>query len=408
MFRKLLSLLAILAISATPAFGQDAPPWRAFLFNASTLELVAVSLDGSQTTYTLGLPPNTYPMQADLPISLDGRLTAYCISSYDPNGAPPQLSLVVRDLPAARDIARFELGTGIGCHIGGFGDGGNLVAVGTVRSFPGDSAADPNLPLWQLQLLDVASGQTSLSIDSSTPGLGLPDDQQRFANLPMVRRISDSEIIFSLQPYATEGNPDAPAYRWERASGQIEMVENWSGFGIDRLESTGELAWLDYDPARISGTPIGPMTIFNVVKITDAGGTESVVYETGEWLPFDLTFIDGGRLLLVTMFESGNPDDPSTPLRTRIVALDRLGAVTEIDTYDSFVQTAAAPDGYVLLWAEFTGGATPPPIHLEYRTLRERFEIWSILSDNMGVSWSIASTTPLPSSLEPLPSFTPL
>lgn len=406
MFRKLLLILTLIMVSAAPAFAQDAAPWTAYLYNVSTRELVSVALDGAQAAYDLGLAPEVYPMQSDFPVSPDGQKIAYCIPVYDPNGAPPVTTLVVRDLAAAVDAARVELGSAIGCDVGGFSGDGAQVAVGIVRGYPGDPALDPNLPIWSVMLVDTATGAiqeiaNSLSIDTST-------DEARFSILPMFQYVDDGEMVFALQPFGSEGNPGAPAYRWTAASGLLERVQGWGGFGIDYLEATGELAWLDLDPARISGTPLGPMPIYNVVKITDASGVESIVYESGEWLPYDVEFIDGGRRLLVTMLESGDPDNPMTPQGTRLVAIDRAGVVTELGTYGSFVQTAAAPDGYVVLWGEDTGGATPPPIHLEYHTATENREIWSIISDNMGISWYIANTTAMAAAGEPLPTFAAL
>ena len=74
----------------------------------------------------------------------------------------------------------------------------------------------------------------------------------------------------------------------------------------------------------------------------------------------------------------------------------------------SIPATAAAPDGYIVLWGEDTGGTTPPPIHLEYHTATENREIWNIVSDNMGISWYIANTTATETASEPLPPFSAL
>jgi hypothetical protein len=407
MARKLLLFLVLIIVSAAPALAQDAAPWTAYLYNNATRELVSVALDGAQAAHDLGLAPDVYPMQSDFPVSPDGRQIAYCITLYDPNGAPPATALIVRDLAAAVDAARVELGSTIGCDVGGFSADGAQVAVGVVRGYPGDPALDPSLPIWSVMLVDVATGAIQEIANSLSPGIDTSTDEARFSILPMFQYFGDGEIVFALQPFGSEGNPGAPAYRWRAASGTLERVRGWGGFGIDYLEATGELAWLDLDPARVSGTPMGPMPIYNVVKITDGNGVDSIVYESGEWLPYDVEFIDGGRRLLVTMLESGDPDNP-TVQATRLVAIDRAGVVTELGTYGSFVQTASAPDGYVVLWGEDPGGTTPPPIHLEYHTVTENREIWSILSDNMGISWTIANTTPMAAAGEPLPPFVAL
>jgi hypothetical protein len=395
MFHKLLLLLTLILVSAAPAFAQDSAPWAAYLYNVSTRELVAVALDGAQAVHDLGLAPEIYPMQSDSPVSPDGRRIAYCITIYDPNGAPPATALIVRDLAGAVDAARVELGSAIGCDVGGFSGDGSRVAVGIVRGYPGDPALDLNQPIWSVMLVDIATGETQEIASSLSIGIDASSDEARFSILPMFQLYDDEQIIFALQPFGSEGNPGAPAYRWTAASGTLEPVANWGGFGIDYLAATGELAWLDLDPARVSGTPIGPMPIYNLVKVTDANGAESIVYESGEWLPYDIEFIDGGRQLLVTMLESGDPDNPELSMGTRLVAIDRAGVVTELGTYGSFVQTAAAPGGYLVLWGEDTGGATPPPLHLEYHTATDNREIWSILSDNMGISWYIANTSPI-------------
>jgi hypothetical protein len=396
MLRNLLLLLTLIVVSAAPAFAQDATSWRAYLYNSSTRQLVAIALDGAQATYDLGLAADAYPMQSDFPISPDGNLTAYCVATVAPGGTAQTLTLVIRNLPTATDVARYDLSAGLACYVGGFSADGTQIALGVVRGFPGDPAIDPAAPLWQVLTIDAATGSTTNSVDNTSIGIDPADDSARFANLPLIRSYSPDALIFSLQPYATEGNPDAPAYRWEMATGSLAPVSGWSGFALDTLASTGEKVWLDYDPARPSGTPLGPISIFNVVKVTDASGMDSIIYESGaSWLPYDVAFINNGQQVLVTLTESGDPNNPMVMPGSKLVVIDRDGAITELGIYGSFVQAAAAPDGFVLLWAEATDGTTPPTLHLDYISTQENRELWRIVSDNPGISWNISSTTPV-------------
>jgi hypothetical protein len=254
-------------------------------------------------------------------------------------------------------------------------------------------------------LFDIASGAVRTIADGHSAASGMSEDEWRFSTLPIIQHFENGELIFSLQPFGTEGNPDAPAFRWIQATGVLERTDIWGGFAVERLAATGETVWLDYDASRISGTPMGPMPTYNVVRITDADGVTQSVYESGEWLPYDVRFIDGGQRLLITMLESGNPDTPEAMPRTRLVTLDRSGIAEEAGMYGAYVQSLAAPDGYLLMWSELSLGITPPSIYLEYHHAGITTELWRVVSDNMGVSWSLAGSSRLPVAQEALPPF---
>ncbi|MCC6615836.1 MAG: hypothetical protein IT320_20365 [Anaerolineae bacterium] len=394
MLGLVLCLLLVLAIA--PAGAQAQADWSVYLYNSANPELVRVYADGTQVTYDLGLPEGVFLNPFDMAFTRDGERLAYCMqgASTDPNSGQPTSQVVIRDLANAVNLHVIDFGPVIGCRLSTFSADDTQLVVGTINYFPGAPGAPEDLAVWQLFVVDVASGQPVDLVNSKSNPLFEAEPVTRGAFLPDARYFDNNQIVFSLLPYGTEGLAEYPSYLWQLADGSVSLIDYWGKSSVNAL-STGELIWVDYDESLPAGQPGGPMATFNVVKLADKSGQARTIYTSTDWIPFRAMFINDGRDILIQLLQPFDPDNPPTTQATRFVALDRSGAVRELDGFIALAEPAPVPGGYVMLWSEDTGGTAPPPIHLTDYSASEPNEIWSIISDNYGVSWSIVWSTPM-------------
>ena len=388
-------LCLTLVLAAAPADAQELSDWSVYLFNSANPQLVRAYADGTQVEYDLGLPAGVYLNPFDMAFTRDGNRLAYCMQlpPSDPSAGQPSSQVVIRDLVNAVDLQIVDLGPVMGCRLSTFSADDTQLAAGTINYFPGMPDAPVDVPVWQLFVIDVASGQPVDLINSNSSPLFQSEPVARGAFLPDARYFDNNQIVFSLMPYGTEGLADYPSYVWQLADGSVSEIAYWGKTSIDSL-STGELIWVDYDDSLAAGQPGGPMPTFNVVKLADKTGQSRTIFASTDWIPFRAIFINDGREILIQLLQPFDPNSPVMAQGTRFVALDRSGNVRELDAFISFAEPAPVPGGYVMLWSEDTGGTAPPPLHLNDYSANGVDEIWSITSDNMGVSWSIVWSPP--------------
>ncbi|MDX2139276.1 MAG: hypothetical protein SF123_14420 [Chloroflexota bacterium] len=389
MLNKYLLVMLLLLLAAMPAAAQDAIPWSVDLLNSSTQEFVRISVDGSQTNIPLGLEPNTFLSGTDMAFTSDGSRAAYCTFYQDPSQGGTVV--VMRDLINQTTLWTLPLGNPFGCLVSRFNTDDSLLALGIVNHMVDDPAAPPNIPPWELRLVDASTGAVVNGLDISQ--VVVPDDFFRGMYTPRVHEFTADYAVFMLIPWGTEGIGNMPSYIWRMNEGLVEPIPNWGHFSLD-FNPAGELIWLDYDESLPVGTPGGMMALTNVLRLADKTGETRTIYHSPDWLPFDAHFVNSGREILISMVGSFNPDTPDVQPGVRLILLDRAGAVREVGMYGSFVMTAPAPDGFVVLSSEVTDGTTPPPIHLDYVNAEGTRRLWSVISDNMGISWTIARSGP--------------
>ncbi|MCL4248046.1 MAG: hypothetical protein KJ065_07845 [Anaerolineae bacterium] len=390
-----LGLLMLMFGVTLMAGAQDEAAVSAYLFNSANPQLVRVNADGTQVTYDLGLPAGVFLSPFDMAFTRDGSRVAYCMQlpPNDANGGQPLSQVVIRDLQTAVDLHVIDLGPVMGCRLSMFSADDTQLAAGVINYFPGAPDVPADAPVWQVFAIDAASGQMINGIGSNSSPLFQTEPITRGGFLPDARYFDNNQIVFSLLPYGTEGLPEYPSYVWNLADGSISEIEHWGKSSVDSLP-TGELIWVDYDSSLPAGQPGGPMPTFNIVRLADKTGQARTIFSSPDWIPFRAMFVNDGREILIQLLQPFDPSNEMMQQGTRFVALERSGNVRELDAYISFAEPAPAPGGYFLLWSEDTGGTAPPPIHFDYHSADERREIWSITSDNIGVSWSIVWTPP--------------
>jgi hypothetical protein len=219
--------------------------------------------------------------------------------------------------------------------------------------------------------------------------------------MPDVRYFANNQVIFTNLLWGTDAPPMSPAYLWQLSDDSVQAIDRWWRSGLDSLPATGELVWAELDPSLPAAQPGGPVPQANVVKLADKSGEERVIYQNSDWVILGTEFIDNGRQLAIQELQASDPNQPIAQ-STRWIGLDRSGTVSELATTPGFSELAAAPDGYVILWA--SDSSATPTLTLEYRSGRETTTLWQ-QQESGGITWTLlwAAPTPTADGLQPFP-----
>jgi len=412
---KRTNLIAIFALAAffltgiVPTLAGGG--WSAYLFESTSGELLRVYQDGTQESHNIGLGENQFISSRDIAFNADASRAAYCVTTYPPgtaeNPGQPFSTFYLRDLAAETNILEVEFGSAIGCRTDSqsFNDDYSQIAVSVVNYFPGDPAADTSKPVWQIQVLDTASGNVVNEINSNSPAVATNGLITDAPVLPDVNAFDGSQIVFAEVPYGIGGTPTVNAYRWQISDGTLtpEPDGAYNHFSVDHLEATGESIWAALDPGLPAAAPDGPIGQFNVVKIADATGEQRNIYHNAEWTPITAKFIDDGQRIAILLFPAYDPNLPVGAQPSKWVALDRSGNVTDLQTDLEYSDVAPAPGGYAFLRTRL-----PQTENEMVRTSLEYYsnstgmaELWSAEGATI---WEIAWSGPM-STLDNLPPF---
>jgi hypothetical protein len=353
----MLLALATLVTGLLPAAAQEGI-WKAYLFNASTGELLQINADSSQASYTLGIDNNdgSYTGGFDLAFSPDGLRAAYCRMRYATTPETPTAAeLIVHDLVSGQDVLRQPMRALQACRTGAdsFNEDGTRLAVGIVNGFTGDPGLPAGYPSWEYQIIDATNGNLLAAL---TPEAA-PVSELPWANnsvLMLTERFAGEGVIFKVAAYASEGTFD-DAYLWNFREGSLVATPYWNSIGVDWLPTTGEYAVSVLDPNYPVGEPLGPVPIYNVTQVASPAETRTVFTGGAEWLLLDQVFVNDGRSLAMLMLSAYDNNDPNAPSRTRWTLLERDGRLQDLYIGEWFSDLRAIPGGYLLFTQD-----TPP------------------------------------------------
>jgi hypothetical protein len=391
-------LAALTALLALPASAQG--DWFALLYNNMTREFLRVNADGTEETYSLGLPENLYVNARDMAFSPDGSHVAFCVIEYKENNQNIT-TLFVRELATESNVLTQDLGSSIGCRVTG-NDDLSLLAVALVRYYTGAPQTDPSLFPWELSILDADTGEIVNSLTPESPLAPSLEYAYGETFLPFVLQFARDEVIFGEVPYGSEFPPDFPTYSWQLDANTLEPTAGWGYPFSDTLESTGELASLAQDPTLPAGEPGGPLPRNNIVTVTDASGATEVVCHSPDWILVGVEFIDNGERLAFELLEPFDPNDPNVPSGMRLIALDRPGNVTELISSGGSIVVMGAPDGFVVFVNQ--SSTLPSMLSLQYGSDGNLNTVWSYDVPQTGSPWELAFVIP-PTPAENLPPF---
>lgn len=402
------ALATLLFAGIVPALAGGG--WSVYLFESTNGELLRVYQDGTQESHSIGLGENQFISSHDIAFNADASRAAYCVTTYPPgtNDAPgqPFSTFYLRDLATETNLVEVGFGGAIGCRTDSdaFNDDFSQIAISVVNYFPGDPAADTSKPVWQIQILDAATGAVVNELNSNSPNAvtqGLIVDAPV---LPDVNAFTGGQIVFAEVPYGIGGTPTVSAYRWNLSDGSISPEPDgpYNHFGVDHLDSTNEAIWTALDPSLPAAQPDGPVGQFNVVMISDSSGQQRVIYHNAELTPITAKFIDDGQRIAILLFPAYDPNQPVGAQPSKWIALDRAGNISDLQIDLEYSDVAYAPGGYAFLRTQLPQTeAAMVHTSLEYHAGSNMTELFS--ADGATI-WEIAWVGPI-SALNDLPPF---
>ncbi len=409
-------VFAVVITTSAAVFAQEtALRWYAYFYNDGLKELTRVWEDGSVESFPLGLQQEVYFSAFDMAFTPDGRRTAFCPVSYPADAPYGQSILIVRDIEAGINLIEQPLDGTVGCRTGkaAFSPDGRFVVVSRTNMAPGASTdALPGQTLWQIQVIEVATGAVITELGSDSPAAAAVN-MMTMPMIPYVMQFDGESVIFAEVPYGIGGGGEFRAFRWTLAAAGLESVPYWGKITIEKLVSTGEMVWPDVDPNRPTGIPAGPMPANNVVKVLGADGVERTVFVSEpEWLVASAQFIDGGAKIaayLVSSWDDSNPDVS----RTRWIAVDRQGQVSELALFDSanttYSQLMPMPSGVALYSWEYptspdaNGLMIPTMTLVALRDGQTPETLWTQQAPELMTLWDFAWSFPLPQTADLAP-----
>jgi hypothetical protein len=399
----LLSLLVLaLALFFAPrALAQSDGGWFVYIYDYNSRTIMRVDATGGATEYPLGLAEDEFLGGHEIAFTADGSLAAFCTVIYpSQQDANTQTTLYVRDIAAQTNTLQLDLGPSVGCRAGAFNADASQVAVGVVYREPfAESAGAQEGPAWRLSTFDTATGA---ELNTLTADDDIAAQIETFNDIPVMTVATDfdeSGVLFYAQPWiGMDGPPEFPTYRWNPAAASLEAVPS-RGLAIsDYLAATGELAFGAFDESLPAGEPMGPVPIFNLAVVRDAGGTERPVYVSPDWLVLGTDFVNDGNALLLTLLEPFNPQsvEPSETSDIKLITVDRAGNVAEFGSYSSYVEALGVPGGFAVLWAEYNEAGVPV-MHLDHFPAGGAMTpLWqSDPAGNAAVTWQLIWAPPV-------------
>ena len=118
--------------------------------------------------------------------------------------------LYVGDLLSGDTWHEINLGDAVGCWAGAFADASRQLAVGITRTstFATNQLIDPANPVWEILIIDVATGETRRTLQANTPiaaSVGLPNSASEPVS-PRVLCMSGASLVFSASGFnSSEG-----------------------------------------------------------------------------------------------------------------------------------------------------------------------------------------------------------
>lgn len=387
-------LLLLMGLSIFSVQAQET--WFAYLYNDFERTLLRVDQNGNQTTFALNIPEEAYVSGWDMTFSHDGSLVGYCESVFSGDSAFSQTRFTVHDLNAGAPRFQVDLGQTIGCASTqeSFSPDGSLVAVSTVNFFADNPPPDPNIPFWQLRLLDTNTGAIVHELNSFSdivPTTNLTADAPVMTE---VRYFDDDEVIFAELRWDIFSGVESQAYRWNYLNNTLSPIIGYGNDGADSLDGIGELVWTALDDSRPAGDMGAGFAGNNVVQISDVNGEGRTIFSTSDFVILDTVFINNGRQVAMLMLPPFDPNNLDAELTLTWLALNRDGTVTTLQEGVSTGEIAPAPNGYAIFDVVYSGADfSQADLSLTYYQDSNSTILWQSNQDGWQLVWATPTTT---------------
>lgn len=412
LFFLTLSVLVVISAVVIPAQAQnDENDWQVYLFDSVNKQVVQIDQDGEQETFSIGLGDNEFIGTNEIAVDDLGQHAYYCVrGNPDMQQLSPSTVRVI-EFGNPTPVYEFDLGETIGCRVSAVEDEAGFLAVGVVNYQPFQEGIDPELPAWQLLLLDTVSGNVVDALNANDPNMPEINDFGEISYMPTVQQVS-SEIIFTAFPWVGMGGGQSfPTFIWNPTDDTVDPIAGWGTVSHDHLLSSDELVYPALDDTLAYGEPNGPLPVANTLHLS-TNDMLSTIYTNEEWVIVDSNFVNNGQAVVVTLLSSFSMNAMGSTIRFEMIARD--GTITELDaSYEGYATVRAVPDGFIIMWTEQAQNADEPPLvmHLTHYPMGgEPREIWSVTPEGNQISiwemfWATSSTTTenLPAFVDVLP-----
>ncbi|MCL4251786.1 MAG: hypothetical protein KJ065_26775 [Anaerolineae bacterium] len=398
--------LCLALLTPVVAAAQVDSPWYAVIYDRATARLVRIDGNsGEAADFHLNVDQPAELNGQQIAISPDAFRAAYCIVRQTPGDPEGEATLYVHDLELDQVELVLALGPALRCSVNrqAYNETGSRLAVSIMRS-----PAVKDAPLWRILVIDP-DGRTLDTLtaeDAAVNAAGLaPDDSID----PQVREFLGNSLIFAAVPYGVGGTPAVDAYRWTLTDGSVASVKGWGAFALDALDATGELLYLDHDPTRPAGDPGGTMTPFNRAMLMEDDASVRMIYHCPDWTILSAQFVDNGLAIALEFLEPARLAGERGQ-QTRWITLTRDADAEDLGVFaaEAGAQLAAAPSGWIMLWAEANDGDdySQAVARLDYSAGDEVRTLWKeALPPEAEMTWDLVWVSPSVIMANPPPFF---
>ncbi|MCC6616009.1 MAG: hypothetical protein IT320_21245 [Anaerolineae bacterium] len=401
-----------LLLIPTLADAQTDRPWYVVLYDHATGRLVRV--DGSRgeaREYHLNINDPAQLSAQQIAVSPDAFRAAYCLIEQAPGAREGEATLYVRDLELDQVELVLPLGPALRCTASAdaYDETGARLAVSITRH---PDAAGDDTPGWRIAVVD-SDGRIADELTARDPAVGAAGLAADLIVDPDVRAFLGDAVMFAALPYGVGGTPTVDGYRWQLAEDVVTPDKPWGAFALDALAATGELIYPDHDPTLPSGGSGASITPFNRVMLAEGAGSLRTIYQSPDWIVLSAQFVENGRALALEFLEPAEVAGENPP-RTRWFTLTRDVNARDVGVFaaESGSQLSAAPDGFVLLWAEANGDDfSNASARLDYYVGDEVRNLWkeALPREAGAMTWELVWATPsvIADDLPPFFEYTP-
>ncbi|NJO82262.1 MAG: hypothetical protein HC828_05265 [Blastochloris sp.] len=338
------SLMVVLAV--TTAAQDDLPDWTIWFMEADQT-ISEVNLNGEALrTITLTTTTDIYGVT----VSPSGTHIAY-ITVEENEDAISGLTMYIYDVAAGEVITTQAF------FYPAEGYQGPLplatpVLFNEVNSQVAMQASYPGILDWEIAVINYASGEVQTLRPDMMSDL-LPEVSPEAGVLVDLLSYDDLVVTFRLIPAMVGDREQTVTYQWNTVDGAIVPVDlPWAAASTFDRSSDGDIIWPEYDeafPYAVSddGSMYGAVS-YNIIKSYDpVTNTTFTVYNNAEKVIVDVTFIQNGERLLVTLFDpAADARMPQDGISHLVMERDGtvVGESVDIPAVDIVLST---PDGFV-------------------------------------------------------------
>ena len=321
-------------------------PWRAWLYNPDTGEIIQVAQDGAEVnrvTLPLAQAFNRYP--PEIAVSPSGALVAYVVS--DDSAENPNRALLVYNAQIGGVVASYALPPNAEVHTIRVNPNGQLfdeinqrIAFGYVLP---DRAADPLVASWEIVIIDYLLGEVVDRLTYGDPGTDLVDPP---LVIPTIMQHNNGRVDF-LATFYTVGLPEYPAFTWDQTTREFKPNFVYNAASNDVLPATGE-ALIPTSDGRFAYAPfenIEPLPNFNAIHVYEPRSQSRLAVYTDPALVIGRGyFIEAGARILVTGI------DPTVNTHVNASVVNRTGeVVTTLALLPATTLVSSTPDGFAYI-----------------------------------------------------------